>query len=633
MVEDKKVESTGEVARQEDASDASSSFVVARQVEEPDEAVSANGKEEPASGSEAPTEDRVGQERGEVHGISEEAAAGLEGSPPLASFGELRVLPEVLAGLEELGYREPMEVQRETFGPVMDGRHVVVQSQTGSGKTAAFGIPIMNGLVAPDRSEVQALVLCPTRELARQVAEELKVLGKHRGIEVTAVYGGTPIEPQVEALRAGTQVVVGTPGRVLDHLKRGTLEPEHLRVLVLDECDEMLSMGFQREIDDILSRLPEAKQVLLFSATVTDDVDRLLRKLPEEPVWVRLSGDFVAAKEVSHYVYLVTEGPRHRELVRLLENEQVETAIVFCNTREEVNMVASYLKQRGWKAEAISSDLSQRERERVMARMRQGRIKVLVATDVAARGLDLPHVTHVVNYTFPESAEVYIHRTGRTGRAGRAGVAISLIGPRELGSLYYMQLTYGIRPEERRLPTEQELASQREGERYAHLVETLGGEPSQEYVSLARRLWHSAKGEPVFAHLLARYFEERKPGKKGRRKAKKTSEGRRHAASESKREPPRRDRKAKETQQSKDHPDRVRLYVNLGRRDGLKGGQVCALIEEAAGIPPSAIDSARVYESHTYLTVDSKVVDRILDETKNLVHEGRKVVVERARKK
>jgi len=445
----------------------------------------------------------------EQPGAGDDAAAQPTTTTEPRGFAALGLRPEVLRALDEMGFVEPMEVQRETYARIMAGRDLRVQSRTGSGKTAAFAIPFAQGLIDPERAEVQALVLCPTRELALQVATECTKIGAHRGLKVAAVYGGAPMGRQVEQLRDGAQIVGGTPGRVLDHLRRGTLTLDKLRVLVLDECDEMLSMGFLEEISEILKRCPpsDVRQTLLFSATIPEDIERISARYMRDPEKVVLSADFIGVHQIAHAYYMVSGMGRSRDLVRILAIEKPESAIIFCNTREETSLVAEYLRKSGLDAEAISSDLTQSERERVMGRMRAGNLHYLVATDIAARGIDISDLSHVINYTFPESAEVYVHRTGRTGRAGKSGVAISLIAPRELGNFYYLKLTYKIRPEERTLPTEEEEATRRDGERMERLARELGQRAvAEEWRRLARRAWAADGGEALVAALLEQYF-------------------------------------------------------------------------------------------------------------------------------
>ncbi len=427
-------------------------------------------------------------------------------APPAVTFAQLGLHADVLRALDEMGFSEPMPVQAATLPLVAEGRDLMVQSRTGSGKTAAFGIPFANGLVRPEDKFVQAIVLLPTRELALQVASELARICAHRQITVVPIYGGAPMGRQVELLHAGGQIVCGTPGRVMDHMRRGTLRLDRVRCAVLDECDEMLSMGFQEDIEKILEKTPVERQTMLFSATVPEGIQRLSRRYLRSPEFLKLSADYIGVHDIKHLYYSIPAIHRENELLQILAFEDPHSAIIFCNTREETGRVAEFLRQHGHDAEAISSDLSQSDRERVLGRMRAGGIKFLVATDVAARGIDIENLSHVFNYTFPESPEVYIHRTGRTGRAGRKGTAVSLIGPTEVGSFYYLKLLYKIKPDERALPSEAEIRSHREGERILLLRRALANDPGPEWRALARRLTGAVDGERLVAALLATSF-------------------------------------------------------------------------------------------------------------------------------
>jgi ATP-dependent RNA helicase DeaD len=433
-------------------------------------------------------------------------AAAVDEKEKGPSFAELGLHADVMRAVEEMGFVDPMPVQTATFPLITQNRDLMVQSRTGSGKTAAFGIPFANGIVNGEDKFVQAIVLLPTRELALQVAAELAKICQYRQMTVVPVYGGAPMGRQVEQLRAGGQIVCGTPGRVLDHLRRGTLHLDRVRCAVLDECDEMLSMGFQEDIEAILEKTPTTRQTLLFSATVPEGIQRLGRRFLKQPEFLKLSGDYVSVHDIRHVYYSIPGIQREEELLRILDFEEPKSAIIFCNTREETGRIAAFLRGKGHDAEAISSDLSQSDRERVLGRMRQGGIKFLVATDVAARGIDIENLSHVFNYTFPEAPEVYIHRTGRTGRAGRKGTAISLIGPTEVGSFYYLKLLYKIKPEERSLPSETEIRSHREGERVQVLRRALEGDPGPEWRALARRLVSAVDGERLVAALLAHSY-------------------------------------------------------------------------------------------------------------------------------
>ncbi|HEY5952210.1 MAG TPA: DEAD/DEAH box helicase, partial [Kofleriaceae bacterium] len=370
--------------------------------------------------------------------------------PKLPSFDDLGLHPDVKLALDDMGYFAPTPVQTAVFGPVSAGKDLLVQSRTGTGKTTAFGLPLINRLV-PAHRQPQALILAPTRELALQVSRELTQIGKHRGILVEAVYGGAPIGKQIKALRDGVHIIVGTPGRVLDHIGRRTLDCKTISTFILDECDEMLSMGFLEDIERITSNLPDKHQTLLFSATMPDEVTRYSRRHMTNPEQISLSRDSISVNEIHHAYYIVSGIARSRDLLKILYAEEPESAIIFCNMRDETTMVAKILQKQGLDAEPLSSDLSQSDRERVMGRMKAKTLRFLVATDVAARGIDISNLSHVINYSVPESPEIYVHRTGRTGRAGKKGTALSMVGPRELGNFRYVRLQFGIKPEERLL--------------------------------------------------------------------------------------------------------------------------------------------------------------------------------------
>jgi len=441
--------------------------------------------------------------------------AGLDktNAAKFGTFADLGLHPDVLKALGEMGFDAPMEVQARTYPVVRKGTDVLVQSRTGSGKTAAFGIPLVDRVVQPEDKFVQAIILLPTRELALQVASELARISAHRPSTVVPVYGGAPMARQIAQLEAGGQIVCGTPGRILDHIRRGTLVLDKVRCAVLDECDEMLSMGFQEDIEAILEHTPNTRQTLLFSATLPEGIKRLSRRFLSNPEHLKLSRDFVGVQEIQHIYYSVQSSRREGELLRVLDFESPQRSIVFCNTREETGRVAEFLRNNKRSAEAISSDLSQSDREKVMNRMRSGDIQFLVATDVAARGIDLDGISHVFNYSFPDSPEVYIHRTGRTGRAGRHGIAVSLIGPTEIGAFYYLKLLYKIKPEERALPSPVQIQSRREGAHIQTLRDRFGQAPKPAWRSLAKRIISAADGEKLIAALLEAQLSRPAPKK------------------------------------------------------------------------------------------------------------------------
>ncbi|MFO0739683.1 MAG: DEAD/DEAH box helicase [Labilithrix sp.] len=435
--------------------------------------------------------------------MTQESSAAVE-KPAAPTFDAIPLGADIRKAVDALGYTHPTPVQLAVFEAASRGKSLVVQARTGTGKTAAFGLPIVDSLVKKGTAAVQALILTPTRELALQVGKEIETLGQFRGTKVVSIYGGAPMGRQVAALEEGAQVVAGTPGRVLDHLRRGTLDASNIRIFVLDEADEMLSMGFAKELNAIIEMLPKERQGLYFSATLPPDVERLANSHLKEPEWVTLSSDSIGALELSHFVYLVREGDKRAALNRIIEVEDPQSAIVFCNTKQETEMLSESLKRAGYEADWLNGDLEQSARERVMAATREGKIRFLVCTDVAARGIDISHLTHVINADFPESAEQYVHRTGRTGRAGRTGTAISIVGPKDVGHLYMLRLTYKIRPIERMLPTAGELRTRAEADMIAFLADAYASRtPDAQHLAVARRLLTDDRAENVIAGLLA----------------------------------------------------------------------------------------------------------------------------------
>lgn len=421
---------------------------------------------------------------------------------PLPKFDVLPLSAELRQSLDDLGYVHPTPVQRAVFEPALRGHDLVVQARTGTGKTAAFGLPLIDGLVRKNQTVAQALVLCPTRELALQVHRELDRLGKYRQLRTVAIYGGAPMAKQIQEIAAGAQIVVGTPGRVLDHLQRGSLSASSIRVCILDESDEMLSMGFLPQINEIQSYLPNPHQTLLFSATLPADIQRLAETRLTNPVFLTLSGDHIGALDIQHLTYF-SRRDKLEDLLRILEVEDPEGAIIFCNTRDETKRVAAALERRSYSVEWLNADLAQSDREKVMALTREGKLRFLVCTDVAARGIDISHLTHVINFDFPESPEAYVHRTGRTGRAGRTGTAVSLITPADIGYLYFLRLTYKIVPIERHLPSASELRTREQSDLVEMFVEAFGSRtPHPDDLMLARRLISHEAAEIVLAGLL-----------------------------------------------------------------------------------------------------------------------------------
>jgi ATP-dependent RNA helicase DeaD len=359
---------------------------------------------------------------------------------------------EIRQGIAALGWSEPMPVQRRVIPVMRAGRDLIVQAVTGSGKTGGFGLPIVER-IDPEQHEIQALILAPTRELAGQIEGELSVMSRRSGIRTLAIYGGTAYGPQLDALERGVHIVAGTPGRLLDHLKAGRMTLDHLRTMIFDEADELLSLGFWPDMREIQEFLPAKRLTGLFSATMPQRVVSLSRVFLTDPEFISFSeGGVRAPEEIEHWHYIVGASEKETALLRILRYEDPDSALIFCNTRDDTRFVSAFLKRNDFDADMIQGEMSQSAREAVMRRIKAGELRVLVATDVAARGIDISDLSHVISYSAPDSPEIYLHRTGRTGRAGKAGTAISLVSGLDIGNFRSLQKVNRMTIPERPLP-------------------------------------------------------------------------------------------------------------------------------------------------------------------------------------
>lgn len=462
-------------------------------------------KDEAAISPAPAAEEQRGQEKGGERIIEPENAlpvAALEGLP-----GPLR---EACA---RAGWTQLLPVQARAIPYMLAGRNLMVQSQTGSGKTGAFLLPILARIDA-EKGACQALILVPTRELAQQVAREAEILRGEGGIRTAVVYGGVKYGPQLEAFRAGAQIVVGTPGRILDHLLKGTLTLDALRILVFDEADRMLSMGFYPDMKRVQQFLPQrAINGYMFSATYPSFVIRLAGEFLDHPEFLSLSQDHVHVAQTDHLFYIVPGMQRERSLVRIIEMENPVSAIIFCNMKSTVHFVTVVLKRFGYDADELSSDLAQGARERVMQRVRKGALRFLVATDVAARGIDIPDLSHVIQYEPPEDPELYIHRAGRTGRVGASGTAITLAAGMEQFALRSIARTYNIELREKSLPGDEDvegIVAQRviaSLEANLRSRDSLQNERMRRFIPLGRSLAEAEEDSPLIAMLLDDYYQ------------------------------------------------------------------------------------------------------------------------------
>ena len=419
------------------------------------------------------------------------------------TFADLGLKAPILEALNDLGYEKPSPIQAECIPHLLGGRDVLGMAQTGSGKTAAFSLPLLNN-IDPELRAPQILVLAPTRELAVQVAEAMTEFSKHmRGVNVVALYGGQRYDVQLRALRQGPQIVVGTPGRLLDHLKRGTLDLSKLSGLVLDEADEMLRMGFIEDVETIMAQIPEGHQTALFSATMPEAIRRITRRFMKEPQEVRIQSSVTTRPDISQSYWTVCGMRKNEALVRFLEAEDFDAAIIFVRTKNATLEVAEALERSGYSSAALNGDMNQSLREQTLERLKDGRLDILIATDVAARGLDVERISLVVNYDIPMDSESYVHRIGRTGRAGRAGRALLFVENRERRLLRNIERTMKLTIPEVELPNAELLGKRRLEKFAAKVQQQLESSDLDQYRALLAKIQPSAEGEELDVETLA----------------------------------------------------------------------------------------------------------------------------------
>jgi ATP-dependent RNA helicase DeaD len=533
------------------------------------------------------------------------------------TFTDLGLSPALLKSISDVGYEAPSPIQVETIPALLSGRDVIAQAQTGSGKTAAFGLPIIEA-IDPKRRAVQALILAPTRELAIQVAEALHRYGRHKEVETLPIYGGQPYERQFRGLQRGVQIVVGTPGRVMDHMRRGTLNLDDVRFFVLDEADEMLDMGFVEDIEWILSQAPPERQTALFSATIPPRITDLASSYLDNPARITIAGKQMTVPQVHQSSYEVPRARKIDALTRILDAETPQSAMIFCRTKVGVDELGEALMARGYAVETIHGDLSQAQRDRVMRRFRSGQADVLIATEVAARGLDIPDVSHVINFDIPESAEAYVHRIGRTGRAGRTGEAITLVTPREVRWLRQIERTTRARIEPRRLPTLADVAERRREALKEQIRAVLTAEDDgfSSYLDTINDLADEHDAAEVAAAILKLYAEET-----GRTTTPEQQED--DIATFAAAAPPSRGPRGE--------TGMVRLFINVGRNQGARPQDFVGAIANEAGIPGRAIGAIDIFDDYAFVDIPREFIDRVLGAMRGAKIKGRPVNVEVAR--
>ncbi len=560
-----------------------------------------------------------------------------------AGFATLGLSETTLAALTALGYEEPTPIQRAAIPPLIAGKDVLAQAATGTGKTAAFALPLLSRIrpEAPPRERTSALVLVPTRELAMQVAEAIYRYGRSSGAVALPLYGGAPMEGQIRSLKRGVDIVIATPGRALDHIRRKTVHLAHLSTVVLDEADEMLDMGFAEDLEAILQATPSEKQVALFSATLAPRISAIAKTHLRDPDVIRIDAEVVKAggtAKVRQVAYAVSRAHKTAALGRILDVEQPKSAIVFCRTRNEVDEVAETLNAQGYHAEALHGGLSQEQRDRVMKRFRAHTSELLVATDVAARGLDVQHVSHVVNFDVPSAAEGYVHRIGRTGRAGRTGTAITLMEPREHRMLRIFERATGRPIEQLALPTVADLKARRLEKAQSELrevilegalapwrgvVEALAGEfDPMDIAAAAVKQAARAQGESDEVAEIPRAAAGAKSAGTKRGPS---------AAGTSGKTSGRFEKMGGKIVRPVPGGESARLYVGAGRKLKVRPGDIVGAIANEMGIDGSMIGAIQIHDRHSIVQVPAALAEEIVAALSASTIKGKKILVRRDR--
>jgi ATP-dependent RNA helicase DeaD len=550
---------------------------------------------------------------------------------PGPSFEGLGLSAKLIETLHELGYEEPTPIQVQGIPLLLAGSDVLGSAATGTGKTAAFALPLVER-IDPDRREVQGLVLAPTRELAVQVAEAIHRYGKHRGVSVLPVYGGQAIERQLSGLRRGVQVVVGTPGRLLDHIRRGTLKLGSVDYVVLDEADEMLDMGFIEDIEAILDETPEERQTALFSATFPPRIAQLAERHLRKPQRVMVKQERLETPLVRQMAFTVPRQYKLEALGRILDLEAPQSAIIFCRTRTDVDDLTEALAIRGYRPEALHGGLNQAQRDRVMGRFREGVADLLIATDVAARGLDVEHVSHVINYDIPQSPEVYVHRIGRTGRAGREGTAITLAQPREHRLLKGIERLIRQRIEPARIPTVADLRARRFEMFRASLQELLVSDDFEGYRGAVESL--AEQFDPMdIAAAAAKLAADAMHGQETEDERDipqwDPREERRPSETESRGPRGRKDRTEVGGRGRGRGGPTTRLYISMGRRRGMRPADLVGAITNEANIPGHAIGAIEIADQFSLVEIPESLADQVISALANSRIKGRSFSIRR----
>ena len=553
------------------------------------------------------------------------------------TFESLGLGERTLKAVKAKGFEEPSEIQAACIPLLLkEGTEVVGQAQTGTGKTAAFALPILE-TVDEEKKSVQALILTPTRELALQVSEEINSLKGDRKTEVTPIYGGASMEIQLRKLKRGVQIVVGTPGRILDHIKRGTLDLSNLVFMVLDEADEMLDMGFIEDIEEVLKNVPETRRMLMFSATMPPQIQKLAENFMKNPTLVRTQKTDAATPQADQIYFEVKEADKIEALTRIIDRDPDFYGVIFCRTKLQCDEIGHKLQARGYDAEALHGDLSQRERETILRKMKERVIRILVATDVAARGLDIQDLTHVINYSLPSDPEIYIHRVGRTGRAGKEGTAITFITPSEARRFSYIKKASKSEIRKEEIPTPREVVERRRELIKEQLLSALEKDGGEEYRSISEGLLEDNDPVDVLSSVLSLFYRDAldesqykdiSVGKKRERTKKKSNAETSYT-----------DRKKEDRERpydkiktpSMDDEGLTRLFIARGRNDGLTKRGLADVLIDQAGVRNEDLRDIQVMEDFSFINAPYDAAEhilRIFGQSRN----GEKPIISKARK-
>ena len=554
-------------------------------------------------------------------------------------FDELGLNEKILRAVKDMGFEEASPIQAQAIPLQMEGKDIIGQAQTGTGKTAAFGIPLLQK-IDPKNKKLQAIALCPTRELAIQVAEEIRRLAKYmHGIKVLPVYGGQEIVKQIRSLKGGTQVIIGTPGRVMDHMRRHTIKTEDIHTVVLDEADEMLNMGFLEDMETILSQLPQERQTVMFSATMPQAIAQIAKKFQKDPQTVKVVKKELTVPKVTQYYYEVKPKNKVEVMCRLLDMYAPKLSVVFCNTKKQVDELVEELQGRGYFAEGLHGDLKQVQRDRVMNSFRNGKTEILVATDVAARGIDVDDVEAVFNYDIPQDDEYYVHRIGRTGRAGREGKAFSLVVGKEVYKLRDIQRYCKTKIIPQQIPSLDDITTIRVEKIMDEVTEVINSTDlagviniiekkllEEDYTSmdLAAALLKMAMGDSdedvIDDFTVARSLDDLDDYGRGGRNGRRGRDGRRGRGGDywGSRRNGRGSREAGMT----------RLFVNIGKSQNVRPGDILGAIAGESGMAGSLIGSIDMFDNYTFVDVPEECAEIVLKAMKHAKIRGKSVHLE-----